>query len=388
MQAFLENGDEQVNGNGAPDLGAHGVWARAVEGFDAQMLFDPFEEQFDLPAAMIKLNNRQCGRGEVVGQEDQHCAGLGIAIADTPQRVGIIALGIKAGRHHGLVKPQTGGFVYWPGVTAGAAEVFLGAGDEESGALVEPMQPGEVQIAAIHDVERAGLPSELVENVYVVNTARCYNDNSGKVALQRQQCVEFDGGLAAAEGGPGKQREAQVNGGGVQRVGGGLEFEAERFIGVERGGLLDEAVSEVGEDAPIAFFVGVCQRAAGGGLADAGVIELRAEGCQAGFDVAQTFTPSQLGEGQHKELFVGGQFADAEVAVVTGDTLVEVVFGQEVEKLGEDSATFVHKGENRHEAVNHPRKAIVKLKSKKVRTAKERRFYRTEIAVRKILTGQ
>jgi DNA invertase Pin-like site-specific DNA recombinase len=44
--------------------------------------------------------------------------------------------------------------------------------------------------------------------------------------------------------------------------------------------------------------------------------------------------------------------------------------------------------ENRHEAVNHPRKAIVKLKSKKVRTAIERRFYRNEIAVRKNLTGQ
>jgi hypothetical protein len=44
--------------------------------------------------------------------------------------------------------------------------------------------------------------------------------------------------------------------------------------------------------------------------------------------------------------------------------------------------------ENRHEAVNHPRKAIVKLKSKKVRTAIERLFYQNEIAVRKNLTGQ
>jgi hypothetical protein len=63
----------------------------------------------------------------------------------------------------------------------------------------------------------------------------------------------------------------------------------------------------------LAFFVGVGQRAAGGGLADAGVMEFRAEGSQTDFDVAQTFTPSQLGEGQNKELFVGGQFADVEV---------------------------------------------------------------------------
>jgi hypothetical protein len=33
--------------------------------------------------------------------------------------------------------------------------------------------------------------------------------------------------------------------------------------------------------------------------------------------------------------------------VVTGDTLVELVLGQEVEELGEDGATFVHKVKNR-----------------------------------------
>jgi len=96
MQTLFQNGDEQVNGDSAPDLGAHGVLTRAVESFDAQMLLDPFEEQFDLPAAMIELCNRQGGHGEVVGQKDQRRAGLGIAITDAPQRIGIMAAGIKA----------------------------------------------------------------------------------------------------------------------------------------------------------------------------------------------------------------------------------------------------------------------------------------------------
>jgi len=245
------------------------------------------------------------------------------------------------------------------------------------------MESGEVQIAAIHDIERAGFPDQLVADVHVVNTARRDNDDGGKVALQGQQGVEFDGGLGAAEGGPRKEREAEVNGGGVQRIGCGLEFKAERFIGVERGGLLDEHLGEIGKDAPVPLFIGHRQRVAGGGLADAGVIEFGTEGRQTGFDVAQTFAPGQLGESEHEELFVGGQFADAEVTVVTGDTLVEVVLGQEVEKLGEDGATFVHKVENRWLAVNHPRKVVAKLKSKKNRTARKHRFYRNEIAVSK-----
>ncbi len=155
--------------------------------------------------------------------------------------------------------------------------------------------------------------------------------------------MELDGGFGAAERGPREQRETQVDGGGIQSIGRRLEFQAERFIGVERGGLLDEDASEVGENAPVPVFVGVGQRAAGDGLADAGVIEFGAEGLQTGFDVAQTVASGQLGKSQDEELFVSGQLADAAVAVVTGDTLVELVFGEEIQELGQDGATFVHR---------------------------------------------
>ena len=95
MQTFFQNRDEQVSGDGAPDLGAHRVGRGAVKDFDARMLLDPFEEEFDLPAAAIELGDGQRRDGEVVGQEDQPLAGLGIAITDAPQRDGIILLGLS-----------------------------------------------------------------------------------------------------------------------------------------------------------------------------------------------------------------------------------------------------------------------------------------------------
>jgi hypothetical protein len=70
--------------------------------------------------------------------------------------------------------------------------------------------------------------------------------------------------------------------------------------------------------------------------------------------------------------------------VVTGDTLVELVFGEEVEELGEDGATFVHKVKNRRLAVEHPRGVVAELKSKNDRTAVLPSFYNSEIAVIKI----
>lgn len=388
METFFQNGDEQIDGNGRPDLGAHRVWRRAVKGFDAQMLLDPFEEEFDLPATAIELGDGQRRHGEVIGQEDQRPARFRIAIADAAQRDGIIVLGVQPGEHDGLVETQAGGFVHGAGVTACGAEVLLGAGDEESAALMDAMPAGEVEVATIHDVKRAGFPDELVEDIDVMNTARGDNDDGGKVALEREQGVELDGGLVLSKRGPRKERETEVNGGGVQRIGSGLQFKAERLIGVKRGGLPDEDVGEIGKDAPVAIFVGIGQSAAGGGLADAGVVEFRAEGCQAGFDVAQTFAPGQLGKRQHEELFISGEFADAAVAVVTDNTLVELVFGEEVEELGEDGATFVHKVENRRNAGSHTQGIVAELKSKNDRTTEIYRFYRAEKVVRKILTGQ
>jgi len=277
MQAFFQNSDEQIDGDGCPDLGAHRVGRGAVEGFDAQMLLDPFEEEFDLPAAAIELGDGQRRHGEVVGQEDQGLARFWVAIADAAHGDGIIVLGVQPGEHHGLVETQAGGFVHGVGVTACAAEVLFGAGDEESAALMNPMPAGEVKVAAIHDVKRAGFPDELVEDVDVMHTASGDNDDRGKVALERQQGVEFDGGFVLPKRGPRKQREAEVNGGGIQRIGGGLEFTTERLIGVKRGGLPDEDLGEVGKDTPVAIFVGIGQRAAGGGLTDAGVVEFRAK---------------------------------------------------------------------------------------------------------------
>ena len=343
METFFQEGDEQINGDGTPDLGAHGVGACAIKGFDSEMLLDPFEEQLDLPATVIQLRDSQRGCGEVVGQKDQSLARFEIAIADASQRRGIIVLSQPARRDDRLVKAQAGGFVHGTGVAADEAEVFLGARNEEGGTLMQAVQSGEVEIPAIHDVERAGFPSELVEDVHVVNAARGDNDDGGKVAVESQQCVEFDGGLVLTELGPREQRETEVNGGGVQCVGGGFEFGEEGVFGVKRGGLSDEDLGEVGKDTPITLFVGIGQRAAGGGLAETGVIKFWTEGGQTGFDVTETFAPSELGEREHEEVFVGRKFADEMIAVITSDTLVELVFGEEVQELGEDGATFVHK---------------------------------------------
>ena len=71
LQFLFDNSNEHVNADCDPDLGPHGARRRAIKGFNSQMLFDPFEEQFDLPAALVELRDRQHRQHKVVRQKDK-----------------------------------------------------------------------------------------------------------------------------------------------------------------------------------------------------------------------------------------------------------------------------------------------------------------------------
>jgi hypothetical protein len=64
---FFDDSDQDVNGNSDPDLGLDGIFGRTIKGFDPEMLFDPLEKQFDLPATVVKLCDGQRWKDKVVG---------------------------------------------------------------------------------------------------------------------------------------------------------------------------------------------------------------------------------------------------------------------------------------------------------------------------------
>jgi len=64
LQFLFHDRHKHVHADRDPDLGLHRIVGRTVERFDLQMLFDPFEEQFHLPATPVQLGDRR----EVVRQ--------------------------------------------------------------------------------------------------------------------------------------------------------------------------------------------------------------------------------------------------------------------------------------------------------------------------------
>ena len=146
-----------------------------------------------------------------------------------------------------------------------------------------------------------------------------------------------------------KEREAEVNGGGVQRIGGGLEFKAECSIGVEPAGLLDEDLGEIGKDAPGPFFVGHRQGVTGGGVA----------GCR----------PDRVSGQRPPDRF-------------------RCRANFRTKSVGRRRCDHRSSGEKPQQCGKPPSRNSRRIEIEKTKTVRKYRFYRAEIGVRKFLTGQ
>ncbi len=55
MEAFLDDSNQYINRHYDPYLSLDGVFGDSKERFDSQVLYYPFENEFDLPTISIKL---------------------------------------------------------------------------------------------------------------------------------------------------------------------------------------------------------------------------------------------------------------------------------------------------------------------------------------------
>src|SRR5665213_4173338 len=88
--------DREVGADRGPELDANCVGRGAVKGADPQTLFDPAEEQLDLPTLAIELRDRGCGKHPLVGPECQAPRFLRIEDTDTPHQVRPVARNVSA----------------------------------------------------------------------------------------------------------------------------------------------------------------------------------------------------------------------------------------------------------------------------------------------------
>ena len=100
--------EQQMDRDGSPDLRADRIAGGSEKALDAQVLLDPLEEELDLPTQAVQLRDGERWKAEVVGQKVELLAGLGVAVADTPQRSGIIVGRTSTRENDGLIADKAG----------------------------------------------------------------------------------------------------------------------------------------------------------------------------------------------------------------------------------------------------------------------------------------
>src|SRR5207248_1362002 len=101
-----------VDGDGNPDLRLHRILGGAEERFDAKVLLDPFEEEFDLPATAIQRGDSERRQGEVIGEHDQRLPRLQVLDVNTSQRLGEVLLRVEVIEHDRVVAAKTGAAIH------------------------------------------------------------------------------------------------------------------------------------------------------------------------------------------------------------------------------------------------------------------------------------
>jgi len=316
LKLLFDNSDQHVSGDSAPDLRLHRVLAVADETLDAQVLLDPFEEQFHLPAALVQRGNGQCRQCGVVGQEHQRLAGFRVFEADAPQLLGIILRDVKAIECDALVADNARTPIDRHRIHPARIHAALGTSHEERTCLVQCEQTAEIQITPIHHVESARFDRQYVQHVDLVGLAVRDVDEGGDVAAQIQQGMQLDRRLGGAERRPWKQRQAQIDGRGIQGVDGVVQIDAKAVVAIQLACTPNEQGGQVRPDAPVAPFVGICQCRTFDWRAKAHAVKLGLVGQQTGFDVAQTLAVSQLDESHGAELLWATQAANSEIPAI------------------------------------------------------------------------
>jgi len=131
----------------------------SVELFDPQMLLDPLEEQLHVPAIFVEGGDGEGRKSAMTCQKHQRFWRFRNRESDAPQMFGIVATGVVAIECDGLIADHARRAVGRRRIEAMGVHVRFGAGDEEGSGQMQPMKPAEIDISAIHDIDRASFGS-------------------------------------------------------------------------------------------------------------------------------------------------------------------------------------------------------------------------------------
>ena len=183
-----------------------------------------------------------------------------------------------------------------------------------------------------------------IESMNIVQLAVRDVDEARDVTTQIEQGVHLHSRLRGTKARPWKQRQAQVDGGGVQSVDRVSQLQVQAVTGIKLPRLGNQPLGKLCVDTPIARLVGIGQCRSPHLLAKAHVVELRGLSRQADLNIAQTLPIGQLRK-RHRAVLLGtAQRSHTYVAIVACDNPREGRPRQKIHELRTKSVLPVFMG--------------------------------------------
>lgn len=143
---FVGDQSDQIHANGNPDLRFHCIERVAKEVFDHQVLLEPFEEQFDLPALLVNRSNGQCSQVQTIAQERQIELRLLVKEFHFSQDAGIGLAGLVGQQLDGLISTYASASIEGLAGDDREPQIVSGSDHETALTLGQGIQTGKVDI--------------------------------------------------------------------------------------------------------------------------------------------------------------------------------------------------------------------------------------------------
>jgi hypothetical protein len=342
----MGNYHDQIGADSRPDLSFDGIDALPIKRLDSSRihsgLFDPFEVQFPEesgpPAFVIITDLFGIAVGDI-GKKNNILIVFGINQTNTSQGFRVTMLGLLAGQPDDLVALQAGrgidrrrGFSIEP-------QILFGSNDKEASSLMQVVQAFVIQIRTVHNVDAAGHDWNHIQDVDVVGPSVRYVNKRRYSAFQVHQCMEFDRGFLLSKLCPWEQRQAQVNGRGVQ----GFHRFGDLVFAIKLLSMNDQYHSQVMINLPGAVCIGIGQGAEWYVGFDAHMIATRPQGIEGGSEVSEAIAEGELSEAHAKELIPAFKFLCTIISFVLSNYFSKIIFRNNIHKLCKNDFTGIHK---------------------------------------------
>ena len=342
LKLLVKDGHHEVNGHCNPDLGLHRIGARTEVVFDAQVAFDPFEEEFDLPSRLVELGYGERRDLQVVGEEDEMLGRLCIEVAHSAQRVREVGCCFGKRRTPNLIAENTLQAIPRERPMTGKAKIAFGPSDEEGSGKNDPSKTSKIHVGSIHHIEGTCFEEQVVEPVNIGLAGSGDVDAGWDRASQIELGMHLYPSFGASKIGPWEETQREIDRGGIQGVNRVLQFQSKILSGVEDTRLAHESFGEILPESIVSLLVGFGQGGLGNSFSKTKMIEGFASGVETGGDIAQSFPPGQLRKGHADQLLSATEMPNFALRVVALDQTGESLPVDQIEDLGKDIAAGVH----------------------------------------------